>query len=272
MTVPTTTVGGLALSRVMCGSNPFFGFSHFSHARDVWLREYFSIDRIVQVLEKCSDHGVNCVMSGVMQPMHDAIQAFKQKTGREMVWVCTPAGKDIDEVERGIAWAAEHDAKICMPHTSHVDANLVISENRINGMERLCRAIRSHGMIPGISTHRPEALYIGVAAGYDLEAYILPLNVAGFLCAVETDWQARTIRECPKPVFCIKPLAAGRVMPPSGLGFVLTNIKPTDVVVMGFTSVHEVEENMTIVDQVLAGMQTEVPLSEARSKAALQRR
>jgi hypothetical protein len=272
MTVPKINVGGLTLSRVMCGSNPFFGYSHFSRARDDWQREYFTHERIVQVLERCSDHGINCVMSGVKQEMHDAIQAFKQKTGREMIWVCTPAGKDIDEVERGIAWTAEHGAKICMPHSSYVDSNLVISETRINGMERLCKAIRSHGMIPGISAHRPEALVVGAAAGYDLECYILPLNVIGFLCAAETDWQAHVIRQCPKTVFCIKPFGAGRVMPPSAIGFVFPNIKLADVVVMGFTSVLEVDEDMAIVEQVLSGIPADVPLSQARSKAHLQPR
>jgi len=38
---PMTTVGGVAVSRVIIGTNSFLGYSHMSQARDRWLREYF---------------------------------------------------------------------------------------------------------------------------------------------------------------------------------------------------------------------------------------
>lgn len=41
MDFPQTQIGGIAISRLIIGSNTFHGFSHFSAARDQWLRQYF---------------------------------------------------------------------------------------------------------------------------------------------------------------------------------------------------------------------------------------
>lgn len=269
MTIPSTSIGGLEVSRLMCGSNPFFGYSHFSKARDLWQKEYFTRERIVAVIAKCTEFGMNAVMGPPLEELHQAIVAARDVTGREIIWVCTPWGGKPGELENGIAWCAERGASICMPHSAWVDSHHVSSEKRIEGLERYVQLIRSFGMIPGLSTHRPETLVSGEAAGYDIETYILPHNVTGFLLQVETDWNARVIRECPKPVMVIKPLAAGRIAPDAGLPFVYRSIKPIDTVCLGFTSPHEVEEDVTIILQALEGQPASVPLSTTRSKAPL---
>ena len=49
--IPTTNIGGIEISRVTCGTNPFNGFSHFSKARDDFMRAHFTKERIVEVLK-----------------------------------------------------------------------------------------------------------------------------------------------------------------------------------------------------------------------------
>jgi len=266
MQFPMTTIGGLKLSRMLCGSNPFMGISHFTHARSTWLKRYFTLDRIVECMEKCASYGINGIVSGPRQEIHDAIRALEDRTGHHMIWVCTPGGSTPDEVKKDMEWMAERKAEICLTHPSFTDSNLVRAENKITGLEPLLKMMRDLGMVPGVSTHRPETLTVCEKAGYDIETYILPLNVAGFLCAVETDWQAKIIRNTPKPVICIKPLAAGRLMPFEGLNYVYNSIKPIDTVAVGFTSPEEVEEDIKIILGILAGGRAEVPLAESRSK------
>jgi len=269
MTIPTTIIGGLEVSRLMCGSNPFFGYSHFSKARDIWQKEYFTHDRIAAVIARCAELGVNAVMGPPLEELHQAIVAARDAAGREINWVCTPWGSKPGELEAGIAWCAERGVKICMPHSAWVDSHLVSSQNKIEGLEQYTKLIRSYGMIPGLSTHRPDTLVSGEASGYDIETYILPHNVAGFLLQVETDWNARGIRQCPKPVMVIKPLGAGRIAPDGGLPFVYSTIKPIDTVCLGFTSPYEVEEDVAIIMQTLEGLPASVPLTTSRSKAPL---
>ena len=268
MALPTTRIEGLEISRLTCGSNPFFGFSHFSNARDVWMREWFTDERIVDVLVKCSEFGVNAVVSPTFERMHEALETTRDRTGKDFHWICTPGGA-LGDIHEGIKFCADRGVKICMPHTSFTDARLNINENRIDGIEPVLASIRDHGMIPGLSTHRPEVLTVAQSAGYDVATCILPLNVVGFLCAVETDWMAWVIQEYRKPVICIKPFAAGRLMPRPGLDFAFRNCKPADMVCAGFLSPGEVEEDLKIAMDILFGIDADVELTYSRSKQSL---
>ena len=58
--------------------------------------------------------------------------------------------------------------------------------------------IRERGMIPGLSTHMPEAIPYTDNNGYDIETYIQIYNAAGFLMQVEADWVMRVIRNAAK--------------------------------------------------------------------------
>jgi hypothetical protein len=121
-------------------------------------------------------------------------------------------------------------------------------------------------MIPGLSTHRPEAITVGDKAGYDLQVYIQPFNPAGFLCGVETDWMAKIIQNTPKTVLCIKALAAGRVMPPTGIPFVYNNIKDNDILAIGFLNPGEVDEDVAIGLGAITAAAVQRELTSSRSK------
>ncbi len=271
VTFPTTSVGGLTLSRMLCGTNTFFGSSHFSNARDTWLQRYFTEDRILEVMVRAAELGVTGVVSGAVPRMPGLLRRLQEQTGLQMHWVATPGKATAEETLPDIDWCAEAGAQVCMIHPNFTDRHLHTGKGEITGVTELLGRIRSLGMIPGLSTHRPETLPVASEAGYDVEVFILPLNVVGFLMAVETDWQARIIRNNPKPVICIKPLAAGRVMPPSGIPFVYQNSKPADMMCIGMLSPEEVEEDVAIALAALSGRPVEQELAMTRSKELYQR-
>ncbi len=239
-TLPTTMIEGHEIGRLVIGTNWFLGYSHQSAAKSKWIRRY-----------------------------QDAEKIANRRTGRHIIQVLTPGGADVEELKAGIDQCAELGAEFCFPHTSWTDSRLHPATNEITEYEEVAAYIRSKGMAPGLSTHRPEAIVVGDRAGYDIAAYIQPFNPIGFLCSVETDWVANIIRNTPKPVIVIKPLAAGRLNPPTGLGFAFANIKPTDVVCIGLLCEEEAEEDLEVTHQILAGLQTQVELQYTRSKAAL---
>ncbi|HOT37240.1 MAG TPA: hypothetical protein PLT86_11310 [Candidatus Latescibacteria bacterium] len=271
MPFPMTSIEHVQVSRVLCGTNPFFGFSHFSAARDAWLRNHFTKERILEVLEACRLEGINGTISSPNPFYHEILREHERQTGHHWVWMCTPGGNDWKEVEPGVKWCADHGVEICLPHQGFTDNNLIPAENRIAGGPEILQCIRDNGMIPGWSTHRPETIIVSDKAGYDVATYILPYNSIGFLCPVETDWTGRVIRETPKPVICIKPLGAGRVMPPTGLSFVFGSNKPTDTVAIGFLGPGEAKEDITIARDLIEGREREYELQYTRSKASLVR-
>jgi hypothetical protein len=269
MPLPTTKIGHLDISRLICGSNNFYGYSHISAARDQWLRKHFTVERVLEVLKTCARLGVNAIVSGPNPALRETLRRLEDETGFHMVWMPTPFGDSLEELKAGIDECRKWGAEVCMPHTSYIEANLKIGEGEISTLREALDYIRDQGMIPGISSHRPEALGICVEQGYDVELMILPLNTLGFLCAYEVEWQARIIRQCPKPVLVIKPLAAGRISPEPGFTFVYNQIKPTDIVAVGVLSSEEMEENVAIVEAVLRGEEPKIKPQETRSKAAV---
>lgn len=266
MAFPMTQIGGIEVSRLMIGSNTFHGFSHFSAARDQWLREHFTPERILEVLAVCAEEGLNATVALQRKDYVDQLEEIRRTTGQKIHYVATPGGATLEDLKKGVQEAADLGCEFCFPHTSWTDPRLLPAENRIvEGPEALA-FIRGCGMIPGWSTHRPETVRISDSNGYDAEAYIQIHNSIGFLCAVETDWTARIIRGTTKPVICIKPLGSGRVMPPTGLSFVYGSIKPTDTVVLGMMSVQEAKEDIAIARQCIERQPIDVELQYTRSK------
>lgn len=270
MTFPTTNIGGIDVSRLIIGSNTFHGFSHFSKARDTWLRQYFTPERIYEVMAYCAEQGLNATVAMQRKDYADILAEVERNTGRKIHYVATPAGATLEELKQGIREAADLGCEFCFPHTSWTDARIVAAENRIHEGPEALAYVRECGMIPGWSTHRPETVTISDRNGYDCASYIQIFNAAGFLCAVETDWEANVIRNSPKPIICIKPLGSGRVMPPTGLNFVYSHIKPVDTVAIGMMSVLEAEEDIALARQCLASQPVEVELQKTRSKKTLE--
>lgn len=250
MGFPTTHIEHFELSRMLIGTNTFFGYSHFSDAKDTWLRRYFTPERILGVIEACARQGLNGILSGAGSRFNTGLKPIleevERNTGVHVVWIGTPGGRTLEELLEEIRAAADRGVEICMPHQMYTDNMLVPNEGRLVGYEEAAQLIRDLGMSPGLSTHRPETITTCDQAGYDVAAYIQPYNPIGFLCPLETDGVQRIINKTDKPVIVIKPLGAGRVLPQTGLRFCYSTIKPIDTVCVGMLSPEEVEQDVEL--------------------------
>ena len=59
----TTKIGAVDVSRLVVGGNPFSGFSHQTPERDREMREYFTDERIHELLRDAEGRGVNTVFA-----------------------------------------------------------------------------------------------------------------------------------------------------------------------------------------------------------------
>ena len=156
-----------------------------------------------------------------------------------------------------------------MPHQCVTDSLLDRMHNVIRDLDRYTKMIRARGMIPGLSTHMPETVVIADKTGADVETYIQMYNAAGFLMQVEADWVMRIIARARKPVMTIKPLAAGRLLPPVGLAFVWNTIRDRDMVTIGTTMPDEAKEIIDLSLDFLSRRLPENELQSTRSKRSL---
>ena len=264
--IPRVKIAGVDISRLVVGANCFNGFSHISPARDAWLKKYFTVERILEVFEKAIECGLNAT---VTSPRERVLEAAKRTGGKIQIIGITGGNPEIDQQKRLIDIHADAGARFCLIHGGYTDAALSVQEKTIRGAEELLAYIRSKGMIPGISTHRPETITVADERGYDAELYIQPLNPLGHMSPCEVSWVANTIRTTAKPVIVIKPLAAGRVSPPHGLHFGFSNIKPADVVAVGVMSPEEIEEDATFAENLLVRGELRERLAYTPSKATM---
>ena len=164
---------------------------------------------------------------------------------------------------------AKFGATFCMPHQSVTDALIDRRAGMIRDLDKYTQMIRARGMIPGLSTHMPEAVIYADKMNADIETYIQVYNSAGFLMQVEADWVMRVISQAKKPVMTIKPLAAGRLLPIVGLAFVWNTIRDQDMVTIGTTTPDEVREVIEISLDLLNRRIPDNELQETRSKKSL---
>ena len=277
---PRTTVGGVSLPRLLIGTNWFLGYSHTSLAKDRFIQEYQSRERITNIICTFLEYGVDAVM-GPSHPMLDeAICEAEQHSGKRVIRIYTP-GCDLApgassgpnpgmSAEQVFDQCAAFGATFCMPHQCITDALLDRRAGIIRDLDIYTKMIRQRGMIPGLSTHMPETIVYADRQNADVETYIQLYNAAGFLLQVETDWVMRIIQNAKKPVMTIKPLAAGRILPPVGFAFVWSTIRDCDMVTIGTTTPDEAREAVEISLALLEKRIPDVELQKTRSKKTLE--
>lgn len=274
-TFPRTMVGGISLPRLLIGTNWFLGYSHTSLAKDKFIRDFQSREKIAKILAVFQEYGIDAVMGPPSPLMEEATQQAEDLTGRKFIRILTPifnilpGGDPAAEPEVMLDQCKAWGATFCMPHQCVTDALIDRMNNEIRDISKYSRLIRERGMIPGLSSHMPEAVVIADRTNADVETYIQIYNAAGFMMQVEADWVMRIIRDAKKPVMTIKPLAAGKLLPVVGLAFSWSTIRPQDMVTIGTTTPDEARESIEISLDILNNKVPEYELQKTRSKKSL---
>jgi hypothetical protein len=278
---PRTEVGGLSLSRIVIGCNWLLGYSHTTPAQDrLIVDQVRNRKAIADILEVFFRAGIDTFMATLTEsPVVEAIKDAEDRTGVRCISISTPTvpftketaakGFDLAEVERLVAKHAQLGARLFFPHQCTTDVMVDRCSREIRQMAPVCRLIREHGMLPGLSTHMPETIVYADETGLDVDTYIAIYNSMGFLMQIEVDWVASIIRNAKKPVTTIKPMAAGQLRPFQALNFVWNTIRPIDMVTVGCMTPDEARELIDLSLQILEARNEGVPLQATRSKASV---
>lgn len=273
---PRTTVGGVSVSRLVIGTNWFRGYSHTSKAKDQFIKSYQTCKNIADIIEVFVQHGIDTILGVSDDVSSEAVNEAEQRTGHQIVRMITPhfnirpGGPPELDPEVVFDRCRELGATFCMPHQCMTDVLIDRLERKIRHMDRYSGMIRERNMIPGLSTHMPETVGIADESGVDVETYIQLYNAAGFLMQAEADWVMRVIQKAKKPVVTIKPLAAGRLLPPVGLAFSWNTIRDCDMVAVGTMTPDEAREIIDLSFSFLEKRIPEIELQTTRSKRTLE--
>lgn len=271
---PRTMVGGVSMPRLICGTNWMLGYSHTSKAKDRFIKELFDTPKkFADVVTVFAKAGCNALMSCPDEFVWQGLKEVEQRTGTEMIWITTPhyfeAGNP-DSWKQTVEHCKKLGATFCWPHQAITDP-LVDRVDHCLAPRLLdhLKEVREAGMLPGLSTHMPESIIYADATEADVASYVQPYNSSGFLCQVEVDWIQSVIRNAHHPVMTIKPLAAGRILPPVGLQFVWNTIRDCDMVTIGTMNTFEAEEVIEISLACIENRKANIELQATRSKRSL---
>lgn len=248
-------IGNLSFGKVICGSNPFYGHSHFSGARDAEYSTRFNDQAVEQVIQRCLDLGVNAVESCANERIISQLTRLNVTNSQAVHFIGSTRideTSDMKSHQQKLSFLIDNKADVCVIHAQYVDRPR--KTDSIGGLARLIEKIHDAGLLAAISTHQVDTVELCEKQNYGVDTYLFPLNLSGFVYpgyeGNETVHdRIRTVQETPKPFILIKTLGAGRIPPDEALQFVADNAKPNDLISMGFGTVEEAEESIQLIEK-----------------------
>jgi hypothetical protein len=268
--LPKVRFGDVEISRMVMGSNQFYGFSHFNGLLDRLMVDWNTPDRICQTLLQCQQNGINAYQYAHREnPLKD-VEAFRSKGGNMHLIATDPMLGPVDEVVR------RSGAMALYLHGERTD--VLFREGKMDEALEYTKKVRQTGARVGIGTHKPEVVEYVEEHGWDVDFFllcaynrtrtpeefrkilgVLPLPPSDIYLETDPPHAYEVARKTPKTCFLFKILAAGRVTrTPEGVDKAFkeafTSIKPQDCVVVGmFPRFNdEIKENCDRVRRILS--------------------
>ena len=80
--VPKMRFGGVDISRVVVGCNPFLGTSHFNATINAIMGQYYTPERVADVLHQCTRFGINTYNYHHNERAYPGLQRFQAEGGQ----------------------------------------------------------------------------------------------------------------------------------------------------------------------------------------------
>jgi len=270
--LPTIKIGDKEVTRLICGGNPFSGYSHVSGEMDWEMVTYYTMPNLQKILAECMANGINTLQSRGDRHQMRMILEHRQKGGK-IQWIAQTAS-EFANIKANIAEICRYEPIAIYHHGTHVD-NLWHS-GKIDEVEDIVKMIKDSGLPAGIASHIPAVIeyaedkawetdfymccFYDLARGYkvapavDQDAYAKDRYPEG-----DPEVMAKVMREVSKPCLGYKIMAASRNCDTpeqvrSAFQYAFTHIKPIDAVVVGMFQKYknQVQENAQIVREILS--------------------
>jgi hypothetical protein len=247
-------IGDVAFSKVILGSNPFYGHSHFSDARDAEYVARFDDERVRRVAQRGVDLGINTLESSANERIVALLAELRGQNHEALHFIGSTRIDETSEMKSHpdkLAFLIANRADICVIHAQYVDRPS--KDGRLGNLEQMVDTIHAAGLLAGISTHQVQTIELCENRACGIDAYLFPVNSIGFAYpgykGQETvQDRVDIVRGVAKPFILIKVLAAGRIPPSEALPFAAEIMKPNDLISLGFGAEDEVAEAVGLLE------------------------
>lgn len=271
--LPTVKFGKADITRLIIGSNPFYGYSHFNPILDAHMREFYTQEKKIEVLKNAERSGIGTwQMHYNDQPLADYLR-YREEGGKMNIILLADfelmKNPKImpDVVKKMKPLGIGH-------HGNRTDERFRAGEK--SKVQDFCKMVRDSGVMVGVSAHNPAVFDTIESEGWDVDYYQCCLyrvsrtveearaefNEAPLgetYMEKDPERMCKMIRATRKPCVAFKIFGAGRnIGSPekveNSIRFALKNIKPTDAIILGTYPKFkdEMKENAAIVRRILA--------------------
>ncbi|MBN1640637.1 MAG: hypothetical protein JXA09_05320 [Anaerolineae bacterium] len=242
MALGRVELGGVSVSRMVLGGNPFSGFSHQTPQRDDEMRRYYTTARIKQTFREAEAAGINTFFGRADRHIVRLLMEYWDEGGK-IQWFAQTCPEFAPHA-RGIANAIHGGAAGSYIHGGQMD--YWVAQGATDEARENIAMIKAAGLAAGVAGHTPR-VHEWAAEHLDIDfhmcSYYNPTpraqnaeHVAGSeerFRAEDRDAMVRTIAQLSKPVVHYKVFAAGRNDPASALAFVSQHLRSNDAVCVG---------------------------------------
>ena len=256
------------ISRMVLGVNPFYGFAHYNNNFASAMKEWYTEDRVCEVMHRCNRYGINAFNYVNLDRGPRDWARFQSEGGQMHLIVQVVAGDDAATLVKNLK-------PLALQRQGEV-VDKAYQNGQMDTVKEWCKKARDLGVLVGVGTHKPEVIAQVEEEGWDVDFYAGCVYnrtrtpdewkkvLHGEMMEMANDIYLQSdpprmykvMRQTPKPCFAFKILAAGRI-PDRGIEqafrTAFESIKPIDGVYVGmFPRVRdEVRENAGIVHRIL---------------------
>ena len=249
--MPTIKLGKLEVSRLILGSNPFFGFSHGNpQASGDQMRAYYTPERMMAVMDAAAEHGITAVWTPSYDRWIRLWKQYRDKGGKLPIWIGQP--DSYGQMKEHIAACAKNGAKaVCIQGEC---AGRAIRAAKYGLVREWLEHIKSFGLPAGLASHRPEELLAAEEQRLPAEFYHLTVGIPDSYRQADRDKALATIKKLDKPVVAFKTLGAGRFPPKDAFPYILRAVRRKDGMCVGVLprKRDEIAENAALVIRLTA--------------------
>jgi hypothetical protein len=257
--LPTARLGKYEISRLIIGSNPFYGYSHASRILDQHMREWGTPDNVCAALQEAERNGINTFQTNGNDRAITDIRLHRERGGKLQV-IALIKEKPEDAVKDMRPIAVSHHGEV---------TDALFRQQKMDDVREFTKRTRQAGVLAGVSTHKPEVIEYIEERGWDVDFYMgcaynrtrtpdeirkllgqLPLPPNELYLEEDPERMFAVMRQTQKTCFAFKVLAAGRVAgSPESLNAAFKSafagINPRDCVIVGVYRQfkNEIEEN-----------------------------
>jgi hypothetical protein len=250
--MPMIQLGTHQVSRLIVGSNPMLGYSHTSGILSRLMTDYYTLENIGKVLERCLALGINTWQSSAHEKVDKTLEDLRNR-GRDIQWIFLANNPHLEDAN-ALKDVIQRNKPIAVVHHGQVTDRLW-RQGEVEKAHDFVKRVRDMGVMAGVSSHNPAVIRHVEEQGWNVDLYMTSfyrmsrspeevkaeLNEAPLgevFLASDPPRMCEAIREVKRPCLVFKILAAGRKCERAeqvrdAFEYAFQNIKRSDAVIVG---------------------------------------